>query len=581
VFFTLELERRRETMSDRNQRFHPAVSELQKQLRSGRIGRRDFLRTVTLLGVSAGTAYAMAACAPAPQAAPAAPAEPAAAEPTAAPAVTGPKRGGVVKVGIQVPAVDHPARFSWVFDSNEFRQVYEYLTETGPDNVTRPYLLDKWEVNADLTEWTLMLKKGIKWSNGDELTSEDVLFNFAEWLKTETKSSILGLWEGFLKIENVKAVDTHTVKLMLDAPKLDVPETLFHYPAQIMHRSFNGDLTTLKNPGTGPMKLDEFKVGERVKVSARDGYWQNGADGKPLPYLDGIEYIDLGNDQTAYVAALQSGQIDTIYDPTVDTYLALKDKSGVVIEPITTSQVRVLRLRVDQDPWKDNKVRQALKLCQDRAAILDKAYFGQGDLGGDFHVSPVHPEYAPIDLPKYDPEKSKALLKEAGVADPLKVKISVGTGWTDVVAYAEALKESAKAGGFDIELDTMPNNAYWDLWTETAAGITPWTHRPLGVMVLPLAYIADADGKPVPWNESRWVDEEFSTKLKQAQGTIDVEARRAIMKDLETIQQERGSVAIAWWQSVWNIKSPKLQGAPAHPTHYQIWREAWLDPDAK
>lgn len=577
-------------MTHRSDRIHPAVPELQKQLRQGRVSRREFLRTVTLLGVSASTAYTMAACAPAPRpAAPAAPAAPTAAgaappaaEATAAPAAAGtPKRGGVVKVGIQVPAVDHPARFSWVFDSNEFRQVYEYLTETGPDNITRPYLLDKWEVNDALTEWTLMLKKGIKWSNGDEFTAEDVIFNFNEWLKPETKSSILGLWEGFLTTEGVTKVDDYTVKLTLAGPKLDVPETLFHYPAQIMHRSFNGDLTTLKNPGTGPMKLDEYKVGERVKVSARDGYWQNGADGKPLPYLDGIEYIDLGNDQTAYVAALQGGQIDTIYDPTVDTYLALKDKAGIVIEPITTSQVRVLRVRVDQDPWKDNKVRQAFKLTQDRQAILDNAYFGQGELGGDFHVSPVHPEYAPIDPPKYDPEGAKKLLEEAGVSQPVPLKISVGTGWTDVVAYAEALKETAKAGGFEIELDTMPNSSYWDKWTETPVGITPWTHRPLGVMVLPLAYIGDSKGAPVPWNESRWVDEEFSTLLRKAQGTIDIEARKAIMKDIETIQRDRGSVAIAWWQNVWNIKSPKLQGAPAHPTHYQLWREAWLDPDAK
>ena len=82
----------------------------------------------------------------------------------------------------------------------------------------------------------------------------------------------------------------------------------------------------------------------------------------------------------------------------------------------------------------------------------------------------------------------------------------------------------------------------------------------------------------MPWNESRWVDEEFGTLLKKAQGTIDIEARRALMKEIETIQRDRGSVAIAWWQNVWNVKSPKLQGAPAHPTHYQLWREAWLDP---
>jgi len=98
------------------------------------------------------------------------------------------------------------------------------------------------------------------------------------------------------------------------------------------------------------------------------------------------------------------------------------------------------------------------------------------------------------------------------------------------------------------------------------------------VMVLPLAYIADKDGKPVPWNESRWVDKEFSELLKKAQGTIDIEARRAIMKDLQRIQAERGSIAIAWWQSVWNIYNPAFQNLPAHPTAYQLWREAWYDP---
>lgn len=565
-------------MSRRPDRIHPYVPEMQEQLRQGRISRREFLRVATLLGVSVPMANILAACgAPAPAAAPtSAPAAPA---PTAAPAAATVKRGGILRVGIQVPAVDHPARFSWVFDSNEFRQVYEYLTETGADNITRPYLLESWEVNDTLDVWTLKLRQGITWSNGDTFTSEDVLFNFREWLNPDTQSSILGLWEGFLTIENVKALDDYTVQLMLDAPKLDVPETLFHYPAQIMHRSFNGDLTTLTNPGTGPMKLDEFIVGERVKVSRRDGYWQNGVDGQPLPYLDGIEYIDLGNDQTAYVAALQAGQIDTIYDPTVDTFLALRNDDSLVVEPIATSQVRVLRMRVDLEPWTDVRVRNALKKVQNRQRILDQAYFGQGELGHDFHVSPVHPEYAPMDAPAYDPEGAKALLAEAGVTQPLDVAISVGTGWTDIVAYIETLAEDAKAGGFNITLDTMPNASYWEKWTETPVGVTPWTHRPLAVMVLPLAYIADKDGNPVPWNESRWVDPEFDTLLKQAQGTLDIEARRAIMKDLQRIQQERGSIAIAWWQSVWNIYHPRFQNLYAHPTHYQIWREVWLDPD--
>lgn len=570
-------------MSERRDRVHPAVPEMQEQLRQGRVSRREFLRVVTLLGVSAPAAYVLAACgsptASAPTAAPAAPAAtsaPAAAA-TEAPAASAIKRGGILKVGQRVPAVDHPARYAWIFDANEYRMTYEYLTETGADNITRPYLLESWEASDDLKTWTLNLRKGIKWSNGDELTSEDVLFNFGEWLKPETESSILALWDGFLTIDNVVAKDDHTVVLNLDAPKLDVPETLFHYPAQIMHRSFNGDITTLTNPGTGPMKIDEISIGERVKLSRREGYWQDGEDGQPLPYLDGIEYIDLGEDQTAYVAALQAGQIDTFYEPTPESYLALRNNDNFTLESIPTAQTRVLRVRVDKDPWGDEKVRNALKMVQNRQSILDNAYFGEGDIGQDVHVAPVQPEYAPIDTPAYDPEGAKKLLEEAGVQTPLDVEIAIGTGWTDIVSYMETLKQDAQAGGINITLNTMPNSAFWDLWTEATVAVTPWTHRPLAVMLLPLAYVADSQGNPVPWNETRWVDEEFSTLLKKAQGTLDVEARRAIMKDIETIQQQRGPIGISYFQNTWHVYNPVFHNLPGHPTIYNLWREAWRD----
>jgi peptide/nickel transport system substrate-binding protein len=279
----------------------------------------------------------------------------------------------------------------------------------------------------------------------------------------------------------------------------------------------------------------------------------------------------MGNDQTAAVSALQAGQIDNIYDPRVDSFLALRNDPKVKVYPIGSSQVRVLRFRVDLDPWTNNDVRLAVKKVQNRQKILDQAYFGEGLLGHDTHASPVHPEWAPIDVPEYDPEGAKALLAQAG-QENLSFKISVGTGWTDIVAYVENLAEDAKAAGINIELDTMPNNAYWDLWTETPVGVTPWTHRPLAVMVLPLAYIAGPDGKPVAWNESRWVDEEFTQVLLQAQGTLDVEARRALMEKLETIQRDRGSIGIAWWQNVWEVWNPAFQGVEPHPTAYNLWR---------
>jgi peptide/nickel transport system substrate-binding protein len=122
----------------------------------------------------------------------------------------------------------------------------------------------------------------------------------------------------------------------------------------------------------------------------------------------------------------------------------------------------------------------------------------------------------------------------------------------------------------------MPTSQYWEKWTEVDLGITPWTHRPLGTMVLNLAYIADEEGKPVAWNETRWVDEEFSRLLEKANGTLDVDERRKLFCKLEDIQMERGSIGIAWWRNVWMVTRNKVQDAESHPTLYMLFNKVWL-----
>ncbi len=565
------------------EQIHVRIPDAYEQLKQGRISRREFLRTATLLGMGFGVASVAAACgggtvSVGEAGGTGATTGSASTASEAVEAVGGIKRGGILRVGTQVKAVDHPARFSWIFDANQFRHVFEYLTETGSDNITRPYLLESWTPNDDLTVWELKLRQGIMWTNGDELVADHVKYNFGEWLNPDTGSSILGLWEGFLTIDDVEVVDDYTINLNLAKPLLAVPEQLFHYPACIMHPSFDGDITSGNNPSTGPMTLKEFVVGERVVLERRDGYWQMGADDEPLPYLDGMEFIDLGEDQTAAVAALLGGQIDRIYDVSPDSFLALSNDDRVAVAGVGTAATRVLRFRVDQAPWDDNRVRSAVKMCQNRESILNAAYYGEGIAGYDTHISPVHPAWAPMDLPEYDPEGAKALLAEAGQED-LEFSISVGTGWSDIVAYAETLQQDAKAAGINITLDTMPNSAYWDLWTETPVGITTWAHRTLAVMLLPLAYINDAEGNPVPWNESRWHDDEFAEILAVAQGTADVEARRELYADLQRIQQERGSIGVAYFINRWATYNPGFQGIEAHPTDYNLHREVWYDPD--
>ncbi len=565
------------------QKVHAAIPYLQDQLQKGKLSRREFIRYATLLGMSLSAATVAAQCAaPATEApAPAAPATqaPATEAPaptdTPVPAPAGPKRGGTITIATRVPRVDHPARFSWIEGVNQFRQVCEYLTFTGYDNITIPWLLEKWEANADVDEWTLFLKKGIKFNDGQELTADDVIFNFEQWLDEDIGSSMVGLIGGYLSADDIEKVDDYTVKLYLSAPQIAVPEHLFHYPAMIVPKTFEGDIT--KQPvGTGPFLLEEFVETERAVFRRREDYWLMGEDGKPLPYLDKLVYLDLGEEEAARIAALQSGQVDNIFNPSAEIWQAVKDLPGIKVYSAPTAQTFVIRMRADQEPWSDNRVRQALKKCIDRQKMLDLAWFGEGVLGHDSHVAPVHPEYCEKEIPAYDPEGAKQLLEEAGLTLPVEVELSTQEARAEP-AMAQALKESAVAGGFDIKLNILPSAQYWDVWTEVPLGITIWAHRPLGTMVLALAYTADADGKPVPWNESYWVDDEFSTLLKEAERTLDVDERRQIMCKLEDIQQERGSVGIAFWTSVWYIAHEKIKNVDAHPTNYDILYEAYID----
>ncbi|MCG8632643.1 MAG: ABC transporter substrate-binding protein [Desulfobacterales bacterium] len=543
-------------------KMHPAVNDLKSDMEKGKLSRREFIRFSTLLGVSAFTATQMAGLGWAKK------------------AFAGTvRRGGTLRVATSLQKIAHPATYSWIAGSNVTRQVAEYLTLTDGKNITHPYLLKNWEASDDLKVWTLNLRQNVTFNNGDAFTADDVIFTMNQWLDDAVGSSMKGLIGGYLENTGIEKVNDHQVKLHLKVPEIAVPEHLFQYPAQILnHKTFEGDF--LKAPhGTGPYTLDTYREGEMAVVKARSDYWGKGADGKPLPYLDDMKFIDMGTETAPMIAAMKSGDIDFVDMSDIagtDIYLALKDDPKAQILTAPTGSARVLRMRVDKKPWDNEKVRLALKKCHNHEKILALAQMGQGLEGQDFHVYQLHPEYCPTKTPAYDPAASKKLLAEAGFPNGVEVTLAVGSGWPDVVRYAEILKQDAMAGGFKINIQTMPNSQYWEKWTEVDLGITPWTHRPLGTMCLNLAYTADDQGKPAAWNESRWVDKEFSEFLVKANGTLDVEKRRKIFCELQKIQYERGSIAIGYWRAVWMVAAANVMGLEGHPNGYMLFNNVSL-----
>ena len=562
---------------------HPRIPSAYEALREGRISRREFIRFATLLGMSATLATACAGFNTGVGSDDQNSSQNERIDPQTGEAIMqGIVRGGTLTIGseFQLVEIDHPARLSWIGSANVIRQVAEYLTLTDEDNITTPYLLESWDTNSDVSQWTLNLRKGIKFNNGDELTADDLMFNFSQWLDPEIGSSMLGLLTYLDGMESVEKVDDYSVRLTLNSPNIGVPEHLFHYPAAILHRDFGGDF--LQEPvGTGPFLLSEFIAGERATLTRREDYWQVGEDGAALPYLDEVVFLSI--DKDASVEAIQSGQIDTFTEPRASDFLMLQDNPDMVINSAPTANTLVLRVRVDQGaPWDDVRVRQALRKIQDRERILAASYFGQGDYGTDAHIAPVHPAYHPRPIPEFDPDGARVLLEEwaeeTGNSLPIRATIATKNDAGEQ-EYAEILQESAAGTGFEFELDITDAAGYWSRWDQVSVGISQWIHRPLDTMVLPLVYTADNDGNPVPWNESRWVDPEFSAILKEAEALLDVTLRREKIGQLMDIFQERGPIGIPFFKNAWRIHRKRVHNLPGHPTNYDLLERTWVEPE--
>ena len=370
-------------------RVHPRVADLKNNFLKGEVDRREFLRTTTLLGLSAAAAYSFADTFSTDLPSLISSAE----------AAT-PKKGGTIRCAMQVQDMSDPAIYDWVEKSNVSRQMVEYLTITGADNVTRPYLAEKWVPSDDLKTWTFHLRKGVKFGNGDELTADDVIFNIKRWLDPNVGSSMVGMLNTMLdevdskdkdgkaiKVKrmiegSVEKVDTYTLRIHLKSPDLSIPEKMYHYPSAIVHRSFaekGANITKTPELGTGPYTLAEYRVGEIAVLKRRGGgfkYW--GED----PLLDEIRYIDTGQDAAAGLAALASGQVDTMYTLDLTLLGAAQNMPGMSVHEVTTAQTGVMRIQGERAPYDDIRVRQAMQLAADNEQMLNTAYQGRGQVAG-------------------------------------------------------------------------------------------------------------------------------------------------------------------------------------------------------
>jgi len=505
-------------------------------------GRRRFLRGIAATGAVAGAGSLLAACSGGGTSSGAAK--------NAVQASRSLRRGGDLQLGLSGGSSSDtldPHKSLTYTDTSRLQSLYQPLAQLNAQAQVEYVLAESITPHGSLSDWIIRLRPGVTFHDGKAFTADDVIFTFQR-VYNNGFTGKFGL--GPIDLKNTKAHDKLTVQVKMTRPFASFAEQLaaFWYNLYIAPASFN----PAKPNGTGPFIFQSFTPGQRSVFTRNPDYWKPG-----LPYVDTLTIIDFG-DNTALQDALVTGVIHGAGALDGPQIASLATTSGIKTVVSHSGEIVPFTMRVDQPPFNDVSVRQAMRLLVDRPQLIDSALDSYGVVANDL-FSPYDPafDHSLVRASQGDIPQAKFLLKKAG-QEGLTVSLTTSAVATGTVAMATVLAAQAKAAGVTINLDNVPPGTFF------GPDYLRWTFAQDYYNYYPyLSQVAESMLPGSPFNETHTGNPQYTSLYNQANATASPSLRKEILQEMQRYDFSEGGYIIPAYIDVLDAYSDNIIGYTA------------------
>lgn len=440
--------------------------------------------------------------------------------------------------------------------------VYDSLTRIAPDLSLQPGLAADWKMAGSANEWTVRLREGVTWHDGDPFTADDVIYTL-RW--TGRKGNQLAEYVSSVDLSGLRAVDKYTVIVPMRQPHLQLMHDLAVVPI------IKAGVDTFERPvGTGPFVFESFDPGQRGVFTRNGSYW---IDGKPR--VERLEILSI-TDDTARLNALMGGQIDAMAQVPLSQAKSIESRGLKLLDSPSTA-AHAFCMAVDEEPFSDVRVRQAIRLLADREELVDVGLNGFGMVANDLYGEGL-PYYAES-LPQreQDVSRAKRLLAQAGYGSGLTITLESSTVVPGMAEAAALLQQQAEEGGVHIEIANVDPAAYWDptqKYLKMPFCQTYWAGSTGIGDFYTLALLPDGAG-----NETHWSNETTSQRIRAATTATESGEARRLWSQVQREQYERGGYL--WWGNASNVDATSPYVSGITPSMYYPLGLPWSLADAR